>query len=209
MTAARESAGGWAGRSPPPVGTVSARSGSQWITGRPAAAASRGQFGDKGTDVVLLGRRGPENRGAPGVAATEMITGALADDLTTPRCAAAVHHGGIGTTFGRLFAGPPTLICSVSFDQPMWGGQVDPARVCGHLTFADLVADSLTNPLPAVLRPETCDRPDRFDARDWPGTATSPHPHATLSRPPHEPEWHRSVGDDMLVHRPREYIRTH
>ncbi|QUD85359.1 glycosyltransferase family 1 protein [Gordonia polyisoprenivorans] len=104
--------------------------------------------------------------GSRGVADSDvMVTGALAHDLIFPRCAAAVHHGGIGTTFESLRAGIPTLICSVSFDQPMWGGQVTRLGVGGHLPFADLDADSLTDALRAILRPETVDRAARFAAR--------------------------------------------
>ncbi|SIR81262.1 glycosyltransferase [Williamsia sterculiae] len=47
-------------------------------------------------------------------------------DHTTvlPACAAAVHHGGAGTTGACLRAGIPMLIASFSADQPMWGRAV-------------------------------------------------------------------------------------
>jgi UDP:flavonoid glycosyltransferase YjiC (YdhE family) len=35
-----------------------------------------------------------------------------------PRCSAAIHHGGIGTTVGLLAAGLPQLIVPRGFDQP-------------------------------------------------------------------------------------------
>ncbi|KQU50485.1 hypothetical protein ASG84_26065 [Rhodococcus sp. Leaf278] len=38
-----------------------------------------------------------------------------------PRCLAAVHHGGAGTTAASLRAGLPTLVCWFSADQPFWG----------------------------------------------------------------------------------------
>ncbi|MFC4372742.1 glycosyltransferase [Nocardia halotolerans] len=38
-----------------------------------------------------------------------------------PRCVAAVHHGGAGTTAAALRAGVPQVICSVQADQPYWG----------------------------------------------------------------------------------------
>lgn len=41
-----------------------------------------------------------------------------------PRCAAAVHHGGAGTTAASLRAGLPTLVCAVTADQPFWGERV-------------------------------------------------------------------------------------
>jgi UDP:flavonoid glycosyltransferase YjiC (YdhE family) len=41
-----------------------------------------------------------------------------------PRCAAAVHHGGIGTTSQALAAGVPQLILPFAFDQPDNGVRV-------------------------------------------------------------------------------------
>lgn len=38
-----------------------------------------------------------------------------------PRCLAAVHHGGAGTTAASARAGLPTLVCWFSADQPFWG----------------------------------------------------------------------------------------
>ncbi|MEV0062587.1 nucleotide disphospho-sugar-binding domain-containing protein [Nocardia sp. NPDC050718] len=38
-----------------------------------------------------------------------------------PRCVAAVHHGGAGTTAAALRAGVPQVICSIQADQPYWG----------------------------------------------------------------------------------------
>lgn len=44
-------------------------------------------------------------------------------DWLFPRCSAVVHHGGAGTTAAGLIAGRPTIICSVSSDQP-WHGSL-------------------------------------------------------------------------------------
>ncbi|GAB2823195.1 glycosyltransferase [Actinocorallia aurea] len=41
-----------------------------------------------------------------------------------PRMAAAVHHGGAGTTAESLRAGLPTLVCPFFGDQPYWGDRV-------------------------------------------------------------------------------------
>ncbi|WP_114854995.1 glycosyltransferase [Brachybacterium sp. YJGR34] len=41
-----------------------------------------------------------------------------------PRVAAAVHHGGAGTTAAGLRAGVPTVVTPVSGDQPSWGRRV-------------------------------------------------------------------------------------
>lgn len=86
------------------------------------------------------------------------VVGPLAQDIVFPLCAVAVHHGGIGTTFESLRAGLPTLICSVSFDQPMWGGQVERLGVGAHLPFRKLTREALTAALQTVLATETAER---------------------------------------------------
>jgi sterol 3beta-glucosyltransferase len=68
-----------------------------------------------------------------------------------PRCAAAAHHGGVGTTHASLAAGTPTLICSVAFDQPFWGAQCRRLGVGATFPFARLNAKRLTDGLRAVL----------------------------------------------------------
>jgi sterol 3beta-glucosyltransferase len=52
------------------------------------------------------------------------IVGPFDHDAVLPRCRAAVHHGGAGTTQASLRAGLPTLVCSVFGDQPLWGSRV-------------------------------------------------------------------------------------
>jgi sterol 3beta-glucosyltransferase len=68
-----------------------------------------------------------------------------------PRCAAAVHHGGAGTTHTSLAAGTPTLICSVAFDQPFWGAQCRRLGVGATFPFTQLDAKRLTSGLRTVL----------------------------------------------------------
>jgi len=41
-----------------------------------------------------------------------------------PRCAAAIHHGGAGTTAASLRAGIPTIIFPVLADQPYWAARI-------------------------------------------------------------------------------------
>jgi sterol 3beta-glucosyltransferase len=43
--------------------------------------------------------------------------------LLFPRCAAAIHHGGAGTTAATLHAGIPCVIFPVIGDQPYWASQ--------------------------------------------------------------------------------------
>lgn len=71
-----------------------------------------------------------------------------------PRCAAAVHHGGAGTTAASLEAGIPTVICSVFADQPFWGARVERQGWGAHVPFAKLRKDTLTSALQRALRPE-------------------------------------------------------
>lgn len=50
--------------------------------------------------------------------------GAIPHDWLFPRMAAAVHHGGAGTTASSLRAGLPTLIIPFGGDQPFWAERV-------------------------------------------------------------------------------------
>jgi sterol 3beta-glucosyltransferase len=68
-----------------------------------------------------------------------------------PRCVAAVHHGGAGTTHASLAAGTPTLICSVLSDQPFWGARCRRLGVGATFPFARLNARRLADGLRAVL----------------------------------------------------------
>ena len=69
------------------------------------------------------------------------------------RCAAAVHHGGAGTTAASLDAGTPTVVCSFFADQPFWGSRVERLGAGVHLprvkmnrqTLGDAVRIALTD----------------------------------------------------------------
>ncbi|MEU7767448.1 glycosyltransferase [Nocardia sp. NPDC049190] len=88
------------------------------------------------------------------VGAHVKVVGPFAHDLVFPHCAAAVHHGGVGTLFESLRAGLPTLVCSVSFEQPMWGGQVERLGVGAHIRFTQLTADRLEQGVASILARE-------------------------------------------------------
>lgn len=90
------------------------------------------------------------------------VAGPFAFDIVLPHCIAAVHHGGAGTLFEGLRAGLPTLVCSVSFEQPMWGGQVERLGVGKHLKFTQLTADRLEDGVRALLEPARRDRARKF-----------------------------------------------
>ena len=55
------------------------------------------------------------------------VVGPVDHDAVMPRCVAAVHHGGAGTTAASVGAGIPTVVCSVFADQPFWGARVEDA----------------------------------------------------------------------------------
>ncbi len=80
---------------------------------------------------------------------TLFVTGEVDHQSLLPRCAAAVHHGGAGTTHASLAAGTPTLVCSVFWDQSFWGAQC--RRVGATFPFARLNARRLTSGLREVL----------------------------------------------------------
>lgn len=58
---------------------------------------------------------------APGRARLRLHPGPLsAHDLLMAGCAAALHHGGSGTTAAGLAAGTPQVVAPLQFDQPFW-----------------------------------------------------------------------------------------
>ncbi|WP_336082252.1 glycosyltransferase [Nocardia sp. SSK8] len=70
-----------------------------------------------------------------------------------PRCVAAVHHGGAGTTAAALRAGVPQVICSVQADQPYWGRALTRLGLAATLPAAELDADALAALLDRVAEP--------------------------------------------------------
>lgn len=52
------------------------------------------------------------------------VADAVPHDWLFPRVAAAVHHGGAGTTGAALRAGIPAIVIPFGADQPFWGGRV-------------------------------------------------------------------------------------
>ncbi|MFD0535959.1 glycosyltransferase [Actinomadura luteofluorescens] len=75
-----------------------------------------------------------------------------------PRCRAAVHHGGAGTTASALRAGLPAVVASVYADQPFWGWRVERLGAGVTLPFRRLTPDRLHRALGRVLDPAYRDR---------------------------------------------------
>lgn len=82
-----------------------------------------------------------------------------------PRCIAAVHHGGAGTTAASLEAGVPTVVCSVFADQPFWGERVRRLGVGDHLPYAKLNRKTLAAALRTALRDDVGQRAARLGER--------------------------------------------
>lgn len=82
-----------------------------------------------------------------------------------PRCVAAVHHGGAGTTAAALRAGTPAVACWLGADQPMWGRALSRAGVGVSLRLAALTPSLLTDALDRVCDPDTRSRADAVRER--------------------------------------------
>ena len=95
-------------------------------------------------------------RGA--LAETVFIAPAFDHDHVLPRCRAAVHHGGAGTTAASLRAGLPTLVCSLFSDQPLWGQRIEQLGVGTTFPFQKLEPRRLSAALDVLLRPEVAER---------------------------------------------------
>ncbi|MFC6010644.1 glycosyltransferase [Nocardia lasii] len=86
------------------------------------------------------------------------VVGAVDHETILPRCRAAVHHGGAGTTAAALRAGIPSLVCWVGSDQPYWGAQCARHGVGASMRLKGLTTESLVAELTTVLAPECARR---------------------------------------------------
>ncbi|HWB70254.1 MAG TPA: glycosyltransferase [Solirubrobacterales bacterium] len=84
--------------------------------------------------------------------------GAVDHDRLFPRCAAVVHHGGIGSVATSLGAGRPTMVCSVFADQPWWGEHMKRLGVGAHVPFRKLDRRLLESGLRTALEPDVVRR---------------------------------------------------
>ncbi len=79
------------------------------------------------------------------------VVDAIDHQSLLPRCAAAVHHGGAGTTAASIRAGIPTLVCSVLADQPFWGARCRALGIGDTIPFKKLDARRLYRGLQRIL----------------------------------------------------------
>lgn len=101
-----------------------------------------------GSSGMPLGDAGPDVH----------VVASVDHDEVLPRCRAAVHHGGAGTTAAALRAGVPSLVCSVFADQPFWGTRVARLGAGAHLRLTALDETTLEQELAGVLRPDVGER---------------------------------------------------
>jgi UDP:flavonoid glycosyltransferase YjiC (YdhE family) len=81
-----------------------------------------------------------------------------------PRCQAAVHHGGAGTTAAVMRAGVPSLILWLWLDQPVWAAGVEQLKIGTGQRFSDANLESLTAGLRWIVTPEYLDRAGKIAA---------------------------------------------
>ncbi|MFJ3406523.1 glycosyltransferase [Promicromonospora sp. NPDC090134] len=99
------------------------------------------------------GAAGPGGSGGSGPDGKRVrVVGAVDHAAVLPRCRAAVHHGGAGTTAAALRAGLPAVVGWYSADQPMWGdllrgAGVGVARRASTLTQPGVLAGALAEVL--------------------------------------------------------------
>lgn len=86
------------------------------------------------------------------------LVGAVDHAAVLPRCVAAVHHGGAGTTAAVLRAGIPSVVGWYSADQPVWGRLLADLGVGTSIRAGRLDRDRLREALGSVLMPVVRER---------------------------------------------------
>ncbi|MEE4024262.1 glycosyltransferase [Gordonia sp. PKS22-38] len=104
---------------------------------------------------------GREHRGVGPDDDTVFVSGPLDHGSVLPKCAAALHHGGAGTTAATLRAGLPTFVCPITADQPFWGHRVQTLGVGCSVRLSALTPEALTAGLRTLMS-----APVRAAARD-------------------------------------------
>lgn len=135
-----------AGEAPVYLGFGSMPTGDPRGVVRAFAAALR-RFGRRG--IVSSGWADFGGQSLPGEV---FATDAVPHEWLLPRCAAAVHHGGAGTTAAALRAGVPQVVVPHIADQPYWGRRVCELGVgSAPLPRKDFGADRLSRALDEAL----------------------------------------------------------
>ncbi|MFE7723611.1 nucleotide disphospho-sugar-binding domain-containing protein [Nocardia rhizosphaerihabitans] len=90
----------------------------------------------------------------PGIDAEVAVVDHVDHAEVLPRCVAAVHHGGAGTTAAALRAGVPQVICSVQADQPYWGQALQRLGLAATVPAAALTGSRLDTLLDRISTSE-------------------------------------------------------
>jgi vancomycin aglycone glucosyltransferase len=103
-----------------------------------------------------LGRRAIVSRGwadlvLPDETGDCLAVGEVNQQALFPRVAAAVHHGGAGTTTAAAMAGTPQVIVPQMYDQPYWASRVADLGIGVAHAQGTPTAESLTRRLEAAL----------------------------------------------------------
>jgi sterol 3beta-glucosyltransferase len=105
---------------PPPVvvgfGSMTGRNDDSWLRISLEALRRNGRRG-----IILTGTVQPADVPRCG---NIFVADFIPHAWIYPRAAAAVHHGGAGTTGAALRAGIPAVVVPHNFDQPFWGNRV-------------------------------------------------------------------------------------
>jgi UDP:flavonoid glycosyltransferase YjiC (YdhE family) len=81
------------------------------------------------------------------------IAAAFDHEKILPRCCAAVHHGGAGTTHASVRAGLPAVVCHFLVDQPYWARRLIAHGIGARMPFPKLTAAKLIDALRPLLEP--------------------------------------------------------
>lgn len=100
--------------------------------------------------IAIGDRRGPDSAD-PDV----FFVGNVDHATVLPRCSAAVHHGGAGTTAAAMRAGLPMVICTVTADQPFWGARITELGAGRTMKLSAITAPKLADALGAALAPDS------------------------------------------------------
>ena len=96
---------------------------------------------------------------------TLFLAGDVDHQSLLPRCAAAVHHGGSGSTMASARAGVPTLVCWRFGDNSFWGERCRRLGIGRSMPFSKLDSRRLARGLRRVLDPAVVNRAGHVSRR--------------------------------------------